>query len=266
MLLDKKIQITVFQITNTIFEPIGDLSQFTSIILPDTFNGYGNFELWAPIMDDNSELLKTFHSSSSPSGNINSLYISVCIFHNLLIILRMLFIIFVLFFRKIINCSVVFHIDMWFIIHPIHLLTDFRVTPFVFQSFSPHLPILRILYPRNQPDGSGLHAGALGTWLRRRQRSRLPLHVRSGELLATVSANKLFLSSKHKILFLQQNKYRGAQKHRASIAILKRKAQTSITHPSKNRGPEITYTIKKNEMTVQSTPIDEDRLLASLRL
>lgn len=34
----------------------------------------------------------------------------------------------------------------------------------------------------------------------------------------------------------------------------------------KNRGPEITYTIKKNEMTVQSTPIDEDRLLASLRL
>ena len=58
MLLDKKIQITVFQITNTIFEPIGDLSQFTSIILPDAFNGYGNFELWAPIMDDNSELLK----------------------------------------------------------------------------------------------------------------------------------------------------------------------------------------------------------------
>lgn len=58
MLLDKKIQITVFQITNTTFEPIGDLSQFTSIILPDAFNGYGNFELWAPIMDDNSELLK----------------------------------------------------------------------------------------------------------------------------------------------------------------------------------------------------------------
>lgn len=58
MLLDKKIQITVFQITNTIFEQIGDLSKFTSIILPDAFNGYGNFELWAPIIDDNSELLK----------------------------------------------------------------------------------------------------------------------------------------------------------------------------------------------------------------
>ena len=69
-----------------------------------------------------------------------------------------------------------------------------------------------------------------------------------------------------RFFFLQQNKYRGAQKHRASIAISKRKAQTSITHSSKNRGPEITYTIKKNEMTVQSTPIDEDRLLASLRL
>lgn len=58
MLLEKKIQITVFSVTNTEFEPIGDLSQFTSIILPDAFNGYGNFELWAPIMDDNSELLK----------------------------------------------------------------------------------------------------------------------------------------------------------------------------------------------------------------
>lgn len=66
---------------------------------------------------------------------------------------------------------------------------------------------------------------------------------------------------------VQQNKHEGAQKHRASIAISKRKAQTSITHIlPKNRGPEITYTIKKNEMTVQSTPIDEDRLLASLRL
>ena len=130
----------------------------------------------------------------------------------------------------------------------------------------PHPLILRILQPRNQPDGSGFHAGAFRTWLGGGQRSRLPLHVRSEEPLATVAANKLFLSSKHKILFLQQNKHEGAQKHRASIAISKRKAQTSITHSSKNRGPEITYTIKKNEMTVQSTPIDEDRLLASLRL
>ena len=87
----------------------------------------------------------------------------------------------------------------------------------------------------NQPDGSGFHAGALGTRLRRWQRSRLPLHVRSGELLATVAANKLFLSSKHKIPFSAQNKHEGAQKHRASIAISKRKAQTSVTHPSEKQ-------------------------------
>lgn len=58
MQLNKKIQITVFKLNNTEFEPIGDLSQFTSIVLPDAFIGYGIFELWAPIMDINSELLK----------------------------------------------------------------------------------------------------------------------------------------------------------------------------------------------------------------
>ena len=58
MLLEKHIQITIFRIDNTHFEPIGDLSQYTSLIWPDAFNGYANFELWAPIMDANSELIK----------------------------------------------------------------------------------------------------------------------------------------------------------------------------------------------------------------
>ena len=62
-----------------------------------------------------------------------------------------------------------------------------------------------------------------------------------------------------RFFFLQQNKYRGAQKHRASIAILKERRRPPSHILPKNRGPEITYTIKKNEMTVQSTPIDEDR-------
>jgi hypothetical protein len=38
-----------------------------------------------------------------------------------------------------------------------------------------------------------------------------------------------------RFFFLQQNKHEGAQKHRASIAISKRKAQTSITHPSEKQ-------------------------------
>jgi len=58
MFLTKNIQIIIFKIDNTTFEPIGELTQYTSFIWPDMFNGYANFELWAPIMDDNSELIK----------------------------------------------------------------------------------------------------------------------------------------------------------------------------------------------------------------
>lgn len=54
----KNVQITVFQVDNNTFEPLGDLSQFTSLIWPDAFNGYAHFELWAPIMEANSKLLK----------------------------------------------------------------------------------------------------------------------------------------------------------------------------------------------------------------
>lgn len=58
MLLNKTIQLIVFKVDNTVFEQVGDISQYTSLIWPDSFNGYANFELWAPITDDNSVLLK----------------------------------------------------------------------------------------------------------------------------------------------------------------------------------------------------------------
>lgn len=58
MLLNKSVQIIVFKIDNETFEQIGDISQFTTLLWPDAFNGYTSFELWAPITDSNSELLK----------------------------------------------------------------------------------------------------------------------------------------------------------------------------------------------------------------
>lgn len=58
MQLNKEIAITVFQITKEIFEPIGDISQYTCLLWPDAYVGYASFELWAPITDDNRELIK----------------------------------------------------------------------------------------------------------------------------------------------------------------------------------------------------------------
>lgn len=58
MLLNKSIQIIVFKVDDEVFDQIGDISQYTTLIWPDAFNGYASFELWAPITDDNAELLK----------------------------------------------------------------------------------------------------------------------------------------------------------------------------------------------------------------
>lgn len=58
MLLDKNISIIVFKLNNTTFEQIGELGQFTSLIWPDAFSGYANFELWSPINEDNAELIR----------------------------------------------------------------------------------------------------------------------------------------------------------------------------------------------------------------
>lgn len=58
MLLEKQIQILVFKVDNNTFEPIGEVNQYDSLIWPDRFSGYANFELWAPITDENSEFFK----------------------------------------------------------------------------------------------------------------------------------------------------------------------------------------------------------------
>lgn len=58
MQLSKQTQITVFRVDNNTFEALGDISQYTSLIWPDAYNGHAQFELWAPITPDNASLLK----------------------------------------------------------------------------------------------------------------------------------------------------------------------------------------------------------------
>lgn len=59
MLLSKQIQVLVFKLDdNGTFENIGEINQFDSLMWPDKFNGYGSFELWAPITEENSTYLK----------------------------------------------------------------------------------------------------------------------------------------------------------------------------------------------------------------
>ena len=59
MLLDKQIQILVFKIDDKgTFDNIGEIDEFDSLIWPSKFDGFSEFELWAPINDENAELLK----------------------------------------------------------------------------------------------------------------------------------------------------------------------------------------------------------------
>lgn len=57
-MLLKNVEIQVFKLDNNIFEPIGGINQFTSLIWPDKFNGYTTFELCAPITPENKNLIK----------------------------------------------------------------------------------------------------------------------------------------------------------------------------------------------------------------
>lgn len=57
MLLDRKNSIIVFQLDDEVFEQIGEV-RYTSLMWADSYNGYDNFELWAPLDDDNAELIK----------------------------------------------------------------------------------------------------------------------------------------------------------------------------------------------------------------
>lgn len=58
MLLEKQIQILVFEVNDTTFDNIGEVNQCESLIWPDKFNGFGTFELWAPITEENSQYFK----------------------------------------------------------------------------------------------------------------------------------------------------------------------------------------------------------------
>lgn len=58
MLLEKRIEITIFRVDNETFEPIGQLDEYTSLMWPDAFLGKAMFQLWAPITDSNAEMLK----------------------------------------------------------------------------------------------------------------------------------------------------------------------------------------------------------------
>ena len=59
MLLDKQITISVFQVDDEgTFDNIGEVNEFDSLIWPDKFNSLAEFELWAPITEENAKLLK----------------------------------------------------------------------------------------------------------------------------------------------------------------------------------------------------------------
>lgn len=58
MFLNKKIEITIFVVDNTRFEQLGNLDEYTSLMWPDAFNGYAQFQLHAPITENNSGLIK----------------------------------------------------------------------------------------------------------------------------------------------------------------------------------------------------------------
>lgn len=50
--------IMIFKLTQNEFEPLGEITEYTCLLWPDAFVGYANFELWAPITDNNRELIK----------------------------------------------------------------------------------------------------------------------------------------------------------------------------------------------------------------
>lgn len=57
MLLDT-VTITVFEITETTFAAIGEINEFTHLLWPDHYAGYGTFELQAPVTEENQTLLR----------------------------------------------------------------------------------------------------------------------------------------------------------------------------------------------------------------
>lgn len=59
MLLNKNVEIYVYQVDDTgTFDAIGEINQFTSLMWPDKYVGSAKFELWAPITEENRQLIK----------------------------------------------------------------------------------------------------------------------------------------------------------------------------------------------------------------
>lgn len=52
------LELFVYKVDNENFELLGTVEKFSSLIWPNTFKGYSDFELWAPITEQNNELLK----------------------------------------------------------------------------------------------------------------------------------------------------------------------------------------------------------------
>ncbi len=57
MLLDT-VTITVFEVTETAFAALGEINEFTHLLWPDHYAGYGTFELQAPVTEENQTLLR----------------------------------------------------------------------------------------------------------------------------------------------------------------------------------------------------------------
>ena len=57
MLLEKQLQVYVFEVSNDKFEILGEVNQLTSLIWSSKYNGYAGFSLWAPITEENTKNL-----------------------------------------------------------------------------------------------------------------------------------------------------------------------------------------------------------------
>lgn len=57
-MLLKNLDIYVYKITDDAFDNIGQINEFTSLIWPDKFNGFSEFELNAPVTPENKELIQ----------------------------------------------------------------------------------------------------------------------------------------------------------------------------------------------------------------
>lgn len=58
MVFEKQLDVTVFKVDNNTFESLGQINRYKSLVWPDKFNGHATFEIWAPITEENLNLLK----------------------------------------------------------------------------------------------------------------------------------------------------------------------------------------------------------------